>query len=38
MKKADKIYKLVGQAVVYTAGWALGVAGFMYAFMQNTIY
>lgn len=36
--KMDKIYKLIGQAVVYTTGWALSVTAFVWAFMQNTIY
>ena len=36
--KMDKIYKLIGQAVVYTGIWTVAVAGFVWAFCQNTIY
>ena len=37
MKKVNKnkVYRLIGQAVVYTSGWALGVAFFYWAFLQR---
>lgn len=40
MKRIDKnkVYAFIGRAVVYTAGWALSVAFFCWAFLQNTIY
>lgn len=31
----NKIYKFIGQAVVYTSGWALSVAFFCWAFLQR---
>ena len=30
-----KVYQFIGQAVVYTSGWALGVAFFCWAFLQR---
>lgn len=36
--KTDKIYKFIGQAVVYSTLYVTAVAGFIWAFMQNTIY
>lgn len=40
MKKIDKnkVYKFIGQAVVYTSMWAISVLGIAWAFCQNTIY
>ena len=34
----NKIYELIGRAVVYTSLWAMSVAGTVWAFCQNTIY
>ena len=31
----NKVYQFIGQAVVYTSGWALGVAFFYWAFLQR---
>jgi len=38
MKRSDRIYKFIGQAVVYIGIWTGGVAMLMWGFMQNTIY
>lgn len=40
MKRIDKnkIYKFIGQAVVYTSMWAMTVLGIVWAFGQTTIY
>lgn len=40
MKKIDKnkVYKFIGQAVVYTLIWAISVVGIVFMFCQNTIY
>ena len=37
-KRAQKIFTKIGQAVVYTSGWALGVAFFYWAFLQAPVY
>ena len=34
----NKIYGLIGRAVVYMTIYAGAVAGFVWAFCQNTIY
>lgn len=34
----NKIYELIGRAVVFTAGYAGAVAFCMWAFMQGTTY
>lgn len=34
----NKIYALIGRAVVYTSLYAAAVAGTVWAFCQNTIY
>ncbi len=34
----NKLYQLIGQAVVYTSIWAVTVIGTAWAFTQNTIY
>lgn len=34
----NKIYELIGRAVVYSTIYAGAVAGFVWAFCQNTIY
>jgi len=34
----NKIYALIGRAIVYTSLYALAVVGTIWAFMQNTIY
>ena len=31
----NKVYQFIGQAVVYTSGWALAVAFFYWAFLQR---
>ena len=31
----NKVYQRIGQAVVYTSGWALAVAFFYWAFLQR---
>ena len=31
----NKVYMRIGQAVVYTSGWALEVAFFCWAFLQR---
>lgn len=36
--KKDKIYAFIGRAVVYMTIYAGAVAGFVWAFCQNTIY
>ena len=36
--KTNKIYKFIGQAVVYSTLYVTAVAGFVWAFCQNTIY
>lgn len=38
MKRKDKIYKLIGQAVVYTSIWALAVLGTAWALTRTVIY
>lgn len=34
----NKIFAFIGKIVVWTSIWALGVAGGIWAFLQNTIY
>lgn len=34
----SKVYELIGRAVVYSTIYAGSVAGFVWAFCQNTIY
>lgn len=36
--KKDKIYAFIGRAVVYITLYIGAVAGFVWAFCQNTIY
>ncbi len=36
--KKNKIYELIGRAVVYTSLYAVAVAGTVWMFLQNTIY
>ena len=36
--KKNKIYELIGRAVVYLGLYVGAVAGAVWAFMQNTIY
>ena len=36
--KKNKVYELIGRAVVYTSLYASAVALFVYGFLQNTIY
>ena len=36
--KRNKIYALIGRAVVYTGLYATAILGTVWAFMQNTIY
>ena len=36
--KKDKIYAFIGRAVVYSSLYIGAVAGFVWAFCQNTIY
>lgn len=36
--KTDKIYKIIGQVVVYAGIWALSVAGFIWACTRTVIY
>ena len=31
----NKVYQFIGQAVVYTSGWALSVVFFCWAFLQR---
>jgi len=38
MKKSDKIFKFIGQAVVYLAFCGMWAGIFIYGFLQNTIY
>lgn len=41
MKKRTKesmIFELIGRIIVYAVIWGLSVAGFVWAFCQNTIY
>ena len=40
MKKINKnkVYELIGRAVVFTAGYVSTVAFFVWAFLQNTVY
>lgn len=40
MKKLNKnkLYQLIGQAVVYASIWAVTVIGTAWAFTQNSIY
>ncbi len=40
MKKIDKnkVYKFIGQAVVYTSIWVISVLGAVFMFCQNTIF
>ena len=34
----NKIYELIGRAVVYSSLYITAVVGFVWAFCQNTIY
>lgn len=34
----NKLYKRIGQAVVYVSLWAIGEGLLIFGFMQNTIY
>lgn len=34
----NKVYQFIGQAVVYTSGWALAVAFTVWGFLQATVY
>lgn len=36
--KKNKIYELIGRAVVYTSLYAAAILGTVWAFLQNTIY
>lgn len=38
MKKTDKIYRFIGQAVVYSSLYIGAIAFEVWAFCQNTIY
>ena len=33
-----KFYEIVGRVVVYVSLYAIGTAGFVWAFLQNTVY
>lgn len=35
---SNKIYEIIGRAVVYSSGYVLTIVGFVWAFCQNTIY
>ena len=34
----NKVYEIIGKLVVYALGYGLAIAGFVWAFTQNTIY
>lgn len=38
IKKSDIKYLILGKVIVFIVGWGLCVAGFIWAFLQNTIY
>ena len=38
IKKSDIKYLIIGKIFVYVTLWGLSVAGFVWAFLQNTIY
>lgn len=38
MKKSDKIFKFIGQVVVYLSIWATGVAFTMWALKQSIYF
>lgn len=38
MKRKDKIYKFIGQAVVYSSLYIGSIAFFYWAFLQATVY
>lgn len=38
IKKSDVKFLIIGKIVAYGIIWALSVGGFIWAFLQNTIY
>lgn len=34
----NKVYAFIGKAVVYSSLYILAIVGFVFAFLQNTIY